>query len=435
MRSASDEARGFLGKNGMDPAALDVAAEVERFLAEMERGLRGERSSLKMIPTFIETAGEVPRGRPVIAVDAGGTNLRVAVVRFDAAGEPVIERFRKHPMPGIDRELSPEELFDALAGHLREVRGASNLLGFSFSYPAEILPSKDGRIISLCKEVRVRDIAGKTVGESLKAALQRAGLDPSLRVVVLNDTVGALLAGRMAHAERAYSSHVGFILGTGTNAAYVERNHRILKRPELRPEGTQIINAESGAYALETRGAIDRAFDATTEAPGTYFFEKAVSGAYLGGLTHAALRAAADDGLLSPGGAAAVREAEGLETRELNGFLQDAPSHGLHGALGRSGTAHDMGFAREVARLVVERAARLTAVAITAALLKGEAGVRPAHPVCVTVEGSTYYGLAGFRELVAGFIDRQVEGRGVGYELTAADDAALVGAAVAGLTN
>ena len=101
----------FLSARRMHFAAIDAGKCCDDFLAEMTRGLNGEPSSLAMIPTYIETAQEVPRGQPVIALDAGGTNLRVAAVTFDQSGKAVVEDLARHRMPGIDEEIGKEEFF------------------------------------------------------------------------------------------------------------------------------------------------------------------------------------------------------------------------------------------------------------------------------------------------------------------------------------
>ena len=106
----------FLSDNRMHYSAVDMRRVVDTYLKEMTRGLSGERSSLPMIPTYIETAREVPRGERVIALDAGGTNFRAALVSFDAAGKPLIEGLVRHRIPGVDAELESDEFFRAMAG-------------------------------------------------------------------------------------------------------------------------------------------------------------------------------------------------------------------------------------------------------------------------------------------------------------------------------
>src|SRR5512142_2687407 len=281
----TDRARAFLQASGMFHGDIDALRCTEEFREEMEAGLCGRPSSLRMIPTFIEANREIPVGEPVIAMDAGGTNLRVALVDFDAEGEPRISAFERHRMPGLDGEIPADEFFDTLAGHLRKVAPRAGRVGLSFSYPAEILPSRDGKILGLTKELRVADVVGQLVGVQLNAALRKVGERGDLKFVVLNDTVGALLAGRAAHATRRYSRYVGFVLGTGLNCAYVEANDRVTKRRDLPAGGRQIINVESGAYARVRRGAIDLALDAASAEPGNYALEKTISGAYLGALS------------------------------------------------------------------------------------------------------------------------------------------------------
>ena len=240
-------------------------------------------------------------------MDAGGTNLRIALVEFDAEGEPAHLGLPKHRMPGLDGEIPAERFFEVLAGHVRKVaHRRAGRVGLSFSYPAEILPSRDGRILGLSKELRVADVVGQLVGERLRAALQASGARGDLKFVVLNDTVGALLAGRAAHGERRYSRYVGFVLGTGLNCAYVEVNGTSRSAATSRRAGGRSSTSSRAPTRGVAAGSVDLALDADSDEPGHYLLEKTISGAYLGALCLRTFQAAADGGLLSPGGAACV---------------------------------------------------------------------------------------------------------------------------------
>ena len=103
MPAARMSVEEFLKARKMHTAGIDALRCCDDFLAEMTRGLNGEPSSLVMIPTYMETARELPRGRTVIALDAGGTNLRVAAVTFDADGKALVEDLTRHRMPGHRR--------------------------------------------------------------------------------------------------------------------------------------------------------------------------------------------------------------------------------------------------------------------------------------------------------------------------------------------
>jgi hexokinase len=429
-----EAARRFLRASGMYHGDVDLEVATKAFLAEMARGLSGAASSLLMIPTFIEVDREVRRRTPVLAIDAGGTHLRVALVEVESDGAPRVSDFRRYAMPGVDREVSSRELFAVLADRILDLVPRSASIGFSFSYPVEMLPSKDGKIIGLWKELEVPDAAGQLVAEALGSALRDAGARRELHVVVLNDTVAALLAGRTAGGGR-HTRHVGFVLGTGTNCAYVESNARITKRGDLRSGGAQVVNVESGAYGGFRRGAIDLNYDAGSADPGRYPFEKCISGAYLGGLCLEVLRSGADAGLFSSPGAEAIRTHLRLETPGLDPFLGGAPEPAsLHGALLARGGPADAAMACQLVDLIVERAAKLAAISMAAAVLKGGEGRPPEEAVCVTVDGSTFYGLRSFRTRVTSFIDAALPDR-LRPELVAVEHAALVGAAICALTN
>ena len=82
-----------------------------------------------------------------------------------------------------------------------------------------------------------------------------------------------------------------------------------------------------------------------------------------------------------------------------------------------------------------ERAAVLTAVNLASAIIKTGAGRDPARPVCVNVDGSTYYRTltADFQNLVQRELKALLAPRGIAYELIRVDESPVIGAAVAGL--
>ena len=256
----------FLRRSRLDPSRLDFAAACTAFLDELARGLDGRPSSLPMIPTYIETARDLPRGQRVIALDAGGTNLRVALVSFSPEGAPVVEGLARHSMPGVDQPIGRDDFFRALASFVLPFAGKADRIGFCFSYPAEILPQKDGRLIQFTKEIKAQGVEGELIGGGLARALSAAGAPGQPRIILVNDTVTTLLAGRNAVPGRRFDSFVGVVCGTGFNVAYVESNSLIRKTTGLDPAGLQVVNTESGSYSRDVLGPVDDAFDATLDA-------------------------------------------------------------------------------------------------------------------------------------------------------------------------
>ncbi|MHC4553039.1 MAG: hexokinase family protein [Planctomycetota bacterium] len=431
MSDVKQKAVDFLLKYEMDVENIDFEKNLSDFLEQMELGLAGGDSSLEMISTFVETGNAIPVNERVIVADAGGTNFRVATVYFNEQKQPVIENLQKYAMPAIDQELSSDQFFEAMAGYFCDVIDASDKVGFCFSYPVEMLPNKDGRVIRFAKEIKAPEVVGQLVNENLNAAFARLGLSSGKNIVLMNDTVATLLAG-MDYQNRDFSSYVGFILGTGTNCCYVESNANISKIDGLDPAHSQIINTESGGMGKAHQGRIDAAFDASTNNPGAQKLEKMISGAYLGPLFLQTVRQAAEDGLL-PGGA--VDGLDELETKDLNDFM--AYPHGDNPlAAICKGRQEDTGLVYVLADRLVERASKLTAINLSAMAVKSGCGTDPTRPICIIADGTTYYHMKTLKSRVEFYLKHYLENqRGIYTDIVHVESAPVVGAAIAGLTN
>ncbi|MGM0432211.1 MAG: hypothetical protein ACQEQU_05800 [Spirochaetota bacterium] len=416
----------FLREYSLYVPDYDFSANVDRFMAEMEAGLRGENSSLRMLPTFVQAGYSIPRQRGVVAIDAGGMNLRIAEIFFNDFGKPVINRLKRYKMPGIETEVSKEEFYSILAGYVTPFLTQVTDIGFVFAYPAEILPNGDGRVIKFCKEVQAFGAEGSMLGENLKRALGRE----DLRIRVLNDTVATLLAGQ-AHTEGgAFSNYIGSILGTGVNSAYIESAYNIDKLSVNHQQGTMIINCELGAYDKVKTGVLDAELDRNSIDPGSYTFEKKIGGAYLGDLSLRALRRACTTDLMRAGELLPER----LTTEELNAFTRNP--EGEH-VLSRCYQAQDEAGkqnVRAVVDAVLERAAWLYAVSITAVALRGRGNNSVFSPVSLAIDGWVYHAPAFLRERIDYYLYTYLRGRyGVFFEYASVDQASLIGGATAAL--
>jgi hexokinase len=425
----------FLKQYRMDPADVDFAESVEAFLSEMQRGLAGRKSTLEMIPTYLTTENEVPIGKRVIVADAGGTNFRVATVYFDADKKPVIENLHVFTMPGVERQLSRVEFFNAMAEYFCSVADMSENIGFCFSYPVEIQPNKDGRMIRFSKEIKVTGVEGQLVGEHLNRALAAMGLPAGKHIVLLNDTVATLLAG-VGYQNRVFDSFIGFILGTGTNCAYIEHNAEIKKKKGLDPRGTQIINTESGGMGRGYRGTLDVRFDKTTVNPGVNVFEKMISGAYLGPLCLFVLRQACRDGLFSKHAAAILNTLSDFDTKDMNMFLLYPYGGNPLAEACRQGGVEDILTAWYIADRLTERAAKLSAVNLAAMAVKSGRGIDPTRPICIVAEGTTFYKMKSLKSRIEYYLKQFLENKkGIFTDMAQVENATLIGAAIAGLTN
>lgn len=425
----------FLQSYDMNVEDVGFLSNLEIFLHEMELGLEGRESTLEMIPTFLSAANEVPSNTLVIVADAGGTNFRVASIYFDEKNSPVIQNLQKFTMPGVKKELSSTDFFEAMAVYFKDVLSLSDRIGFCFSYPVQMHPNKDGELIRFSKEIKAPEVVGQRVGENLTDAIVSMGFGTKKKIVILNDTVATLLAG-VGYQNRTFSSYIGFILGTGTNTCYVEQNTNISKQGDLVPEGSMIINVESGGMGSIHRGKLDIMYDDTTVNPGVHQFEKMISGAYLGPLIFLVMEKAADDGLLSAQTAEAIKGLSDLETKDVDDFLTYPYGDNPLAMACRNGRQQDAQILFTIADRLIERAGKLAAINLSAVAIRSGQGTDPTRPICIVADGTTFYELKGLRPRVEFYLKQHLEDqRGIYTEIISVDNAPLIGAAIAGLTN
>lgn len=406
----------FLEEQMLTAACYDLQAEISRFQKEMSRGLKGEPSSLFMIPTFLSPEAGNIADQTIIVLDAGGTNLRVGSVAFRDGVAADVE-FEKFPLPGTDRELTVTEFFDAVAEKLAPYLDRSDKIGFCFSYAAHSMENKDAKMVAFCKEVKVTGAEGVEICKALDEAIRRRGVEKTYSYVQLNDTVATLLGG-MAAADRAkYDAFIGFILGTGTNGCYVESTKNIEKYTgSVYTAETMIVNMESGCYAGYARGDIDCALDASSAIPGDHQAEKLISGAYMGVILAQALRAA---NLMTD----ARKE---IPMPDVNAFLA-----------GEKSVLDDIIQDRDAVRAIIEgiysRTARLMTVVFASIAL--HRGVGKEKPVAIVLEGSTYQKSPRLQQYLAEELADVKAKYGVLFEIVGAENATLTGSAYAAVSN
>ena len=426
-----EKATDFLAAHQMRADDFELSDLVNLFTEHMNKGLTRKPASLMMLPTYIEADNEFQIEKPVIAIDAGGTNFRTAIVKFNKEGELVIDQLKNGSMPGVDKEISKELFFKQMAGYLTTYTDQSDQIGFCFSYPIEIFPNKDGKLLHFSKEVKAKEVEGEMVGENL---LKAAGV-PEKQIVILNDTVATLLAGKSASTKKAYDSFIGFILGTGTNVAYIEKNSNILKVDGIDQTQSQIINIESGNFSEAPKSDIDVDFDNGTDTPGRYTFEKMYAGGYFGGLCLKTLQTAAEEALFSEETANALNRLTALTSEQANSFtmgIADA-NNPLKAVVA---TEEDAEVIMGIIDGLIERAAKLVAGNLAAVILKTGKGQNADKPVLMTIEGTTFYKMKGLRIQFENYLQEYLSGdKQRYYEIADVDQSSLVGAALAALVN
>ena len=418
----------FLKDYGMSVDDVDIDRVCESIISEMESGLKGEKSSLEMIPTYVDVPRNLPVMDPVIVIDAGGTNFRSGLAQFTESMEFQIQSFSRTSMPGTERYLSKDEFFRAMADIVNVISKRSDKIGFCFSYPTLIYPNRDGRLIRFVKEIKAPDVEGELIGQNLLNALGE-----KKKIVLLNDTVATLLAGKAASPDRFYTSYIGFILGTGMNGSYIESCKNIGKLTEN--NDYQIINTELGNFNKLSRGVIDHELDNDTVNPGVNSFEKMFSGGYLGELLLHTLKKAADDGLMEERISKKLKTITNLKTEDMNDFLTSPERGNILADICQSENSDNREILYYIANNLVERSAKLAAAALSSLCLKSEAGHSVSKPICITIEGSTFYKLKNLRDLTLYYVkDYLTDKKGINVDIINVKDATIKGAAIAGLS-
>lgn len=336
----------------------------------MLRGLQNKKSSLKMLPAYIDRPLSSEKGRS-FAIDLGGTNLRILEAGLKGKGRIVAFRQRQF---SIKRELlsgGAEAFFDFIALSLKSFleeksKLAKNMkLGFTFSFPMLQTGIASGRLIHWTKEFSVRSVTGKDVVNLFNAALIRKGLKGIKIVALLNDTVATLIA----RSYKDKNCDIALILGTGTNACYYDRTRQ------------GIINIEWGSFNKLPRTVYDLELDKSTDNPGEQTLEKMVSGRYLGRIARLTLKGL---GLNIPG----------LETEYLSGIELDSSKNLLRvkarlKSLGLAKSSlEERKLVKDVCLLVSLRAARIVAASLAAVIMHIDKNLSRRHSIAI--DGSLY---------------------------------------------
>lgn len=296
--------REFEEKCGTPAGKLRQVADA--MAVEMHAGLASDGGSkLKMLISYVDNLPTGDEKGLFYALDLGGTNFRVLRVMLGGKEDRVVkqESVEVSIPPHLMTESS-NALFDFIAETvakfvatesegLHPLPGQQRELGFTFSFPVKQTSIASGTLLNWTKGFSIEDAIGQDVVGELTKAMERVGVDMRVSALV-NDTIGTLAGGRYYNQDVI----AGVILGTGTNAAYVERAQAIPKWHGVLPDsGDMVINMEWGNFRSSHLPVteFDQALDAVSLNPGEQIFEKIISGMYLGEIVRRVLLKMAEE--------------------------------------------------------------------------------------------------------------------------------------------
>ncbi|TPX54962.1 hexokinase [Powellomyces hirtus] len=372
---------------------------VRHMVNEMRKGLESDGHMLKMIPSYVVARPAGDETGSYLALDLGGSNFRVCMVELRGQGQTAI-RQSKHMVSDELKTGSGEALFDFFATCIADFLKSIGIdpkekraLGFTFSFPVEQNAIDHGTLMQWNKGFACSGVLGVDVVNLLNKAMKKAGMNITATALV-NDTVGTLVS----HAYRDPQTFVGVILGTGTNAAYVERIADIPKWTGDRKNITDmVVNTEWGAYDEQSILPItsyDQALDRASNNPRKQILEKMISGMYLGEIVRYILVDLVSTGELCRGiftpklqtpyafdtaYMSRIERDHSLELSDTKAVLENMLD--VHNT-----TVQDRRIVKHVCELVGIRAARLSAAAVAAIITK----MKRLDACTVAIDGSVY---------------------------------------------
>ncbi|ORX77178.1 hypothetical protein BCR32DRAFT_295769 [Anaeromyces robustus] len=373
----------------------------KHFVDELTLGLKEDGHTLKMIPSYVANRPTGKETGSYLALDLGGTNFRVCEVYLEGDSKVRLTQ-KKFSIPDYAKCGQSDVLFDFLAESVLAFITENNIptesdipLGFTFSFPVKQTAIDKGYLINWTKGFDCKDTINKDVVELLNEALARKNVKVHVSALV-NDTVGTL----MSHAYNDPGTMVGVILGTGTNAAYVEKVSAIPKWEGGPVEsGEMIINCEWGAFDNERVvlpfNKYDQMMDEGSNNKGEQTFEKMISGLYLGEIVRQVIveliqRRVLFGGISSP----EIETPYKFETAYMSRIERDHTSDLIDTKMVLQELLNipypaprDRRIVRRICELVGTRAARLAAVGVAAVVTKMN---RVDSGCTVAIDGSVY---------------------------------------------
>lgn len=425
----------------------------DHFVNELTKGLTVEGGSIPMNPTWAMGFPDGNETGKFLALDMGGTNLRVCEITLTEKKSEFDLIQSKYKMPEALKTGNADELWEYIADCLQQFiethhkDGCEKLpLGFTFSYPATQNFIDHGILQRWTKGFDISGVEGEDVVPMFLAAVEKRNVPVKLTALI-NDTTGTLIAS----AYTDPTMRIGCIFGTGCNAAYMEDCGSIpkLAHMNLPPDTLMGINCEWGAFDNEhvvlPRTPYDIIIDKESPRPNQQAFEKMIAGLYLGEIFRLVLVDLHDNKsvhIFADQDIKKLRKPYTLDASFLSAVEED-PFENLSETadifktqLDLDTTMPELELIRRLAELIGTRAARLSACGVAAICKKK--GYKTCH---VGADGSVFNkyphfkarGAVALREILDW--GEKKKGEQDPVEIMAAEDGSGVGAAlIAALT-
>ncbi|KAI8065643.1 hypothetical protein BC940DRAFT_326850 [Gongronella butleri] len=369
-----------------------------------------------MIPSYVTRLPTGQEQGTYLALDLGGSTLRVCAVELLGNGKVQVDEVKRTiGMTDPLRTGQVEPFFDwmvdtvAMLLEKQQLDPASALsMGVSWSFPVDQTSLSDGTLLRMGKGFNLQDIEGRDLKTLFHDAFERKHLNVKVTALI-NDTVGVCVA----HAYTHPGNRIGFIFGTGCNAAYPEKVDKIVKLDgkqwQQDGDAEMLVNTEIDIFGDEAYlplNKYDRLLDAAHNQPKFQPYEKMMSGGYLGELVRlVALELIEEKQLFAGNTPVLFRDRYTFDTAYLSD-IESRTEHSLEERLEYlqdilawdqgvtyTATADDWDLLLQLCQIVATRSAKLAAAAL-ASLVEQQADALQlkdgTQPIIIGINGSTF---------------------------------------------
>lgn len=381
------------------------------FVKTLKLGLSKPEQTVPMIPTYVFGYPTGEEKGDFIALDLGGTNLRVCHVLLKGQGKFEVTQ-SKYRLTEEQKQEDGQALFDFCAQCLMTFLNDNfpngtpegMALGFTFSYPTLQDRIDQGILVRWTKGFGNAGVEGQDISKIFNKSLEKYKCPLSVTAII-NDTTGTMIASRYTHPN----TRIGLILGTGSNAAYMDKMENITKLQinECSKDTRMAINCEYGAFDSFDhkhlpRTRYDEVIDLTSNKPHEQAYEKMIAGLYLGEVFRLIVCEMIDEGVLFLGqDSYKIEQPFVFQTAFLSLMESDTTDEQLLSAglflhfFDLTTTQEERKFFKKLANLIGTRAARLSACGIAAIVT--HKGIEE-EGCDVAVDGSLYEKYPGYAD-------------------------------------
>ncbi|XP_062123590.1 hexokinase type 1 [Drosophila sulfurigaster albostrigata] len=407
---------------------------------EIINGLGRESHARSSIRCFLSYVQNLPTGQErgrFLALEMWPTNGRIMLVKFSSEKD-IYMSSKCVIVPHTVAGARGTQLFDFLADNIaifvkeKKVEKENLPMGIAFAFALNKLALDVGMLVAWTKGYGAQGVVGKDVVQLLRNSLAKHK-DISVNLAgIINISAGSLMALCWSHVN----TKIGLIIGTVTNAAYVELSSQC-ERYEGSPElPLMIINTEWAQFGANghldfMRNEFDKLVDEDSTVPGQKYFEKCISTLYLGELVRLIVVRLMDMGVMfTDYNQDYIGIHWKMEMKSLIAIVSDPPGVYVHGQEVmdkfklRNCQERDLAMLKYICQVVCDRSAKLVAAGLAALINRMNYS-----QISISVDGGIYRLFPRYQEVLNRHT-QQLANPHNKFEIVVAEDSPGVGAAI-----